>query len=88
VALKANRHLVQIIFISFAGHEEVWHGFIDIVFSPREGIPLIVNTVADLDTDTLTADLDSEKQEIDMESPLKRRKTENCESLTLYVSKC
>ncbi|XP_062579860.1 uncharacterized protein LOC134241849, partial [Saccostrea cucullata] len=29
------------------GHEQVWHGFIDIVFSPHLGIPAIASTVLD-----------------------------------------
>lgn len=34
---------------SLLGHEQVWHGFIDIVFSSHLGIPAMANTVLDIE---------------------------------------
>lgn len=34
---------------SLLGHEQVWHGFIDIVFSSHLGIHSMANTVLDIE---------------------------------------
>lgn len=34
---------------SISGHEKVWHGFIDVIFSSHLGVPTIANVVLELD---------------------------------------
>ncbi|XP_052713496.1 uncharacterized protein LOC128187244 [Crassostrea angulata] len=41
------------------GHEQVWHGFIDIVFSSHLGIPAMANTVLDIEENS------SKKRKVD-----------------------
>lgn len=54
-----------------SGHELVWHGFVDIVFSSHQGIPAIANVVV-------------EKEEI---TPLKRKLDEEDGKVAHFVLK-
>lgn len=70
-ALCPDDNLSSLFLYCILGHELMWHGFIDIVFSSHQGIPAIANVVV-------------EKEEI---TPLKRKLDEEDGKVAHFVLK-